>query len=176
MRKKYNTYDLDSFEYGIGYTSKQEKFYFDKNDYEKIKDFCWFKDNSTGYFRSRLPNYGKKVSLHRVVMDAKCGEVIDHINHDLSDNRKSNLRKCTKAQNSANSVTRSDNKSGYPGVWYDKARDKWFAQISVKNQRINLGRFDALEDAIAAKHKAQNEYYKEFSYLNSIKQSERIGE
>lgn len=48
--------------------------------------------------------------------------------------------------------------------------------ISVKNQRINLGRFDTLEDAIAAKHKAQNEYYKEFSYLNSIKQSERIGE
>lgn len=39
-----------------------------------------------------------------------------------------------------------------------------------------LGRFDTLEDAIAAKHKAQNEYYKKFSYLNSIKQSERIGE
>ncbi len=48
--------------------------------------------------------------------------------------------------------------------------------MSVKNQRINLGRFDTLEDAIAAKHKAQNEYYKKFSYLNSIKQSERIGE
>lgn len=38
--KKYNTYDL-SGEYGIGYTSKGEEFYFDLEDYEKIKDYCW---------------------------------------------------------------------------------------------------------------------------------------
>lgn len=71
---------------------------------------------------------------------------------------------------------RKDNKSGCPGVWYDKNRNKWSAQISVKNKRIHLGRFNTYEDAIEVKHKAQNEYFKEFSYLNSIKQSERIGD
>lgn len=176
MRKKYNKYDLDSCKYGVGYTTKQEKFYFDIEDYDKIKKFCWFKDNSTGYIRSRLPISGTKISLHRIVMGAEHDEIIDHINHDLSDNRKSNLRKCTKAQNSANSVMRIDNKSGCPGVWYDKKRNKWFAQISVKNKRINLGRFNTREDAIVAKHEAQNKYFKEFSYLNSVKQSKRIGD
>ena len=43
--KKYNTYDL-SGEYGIGYTTKGEKFLFDLEDYEKIKDYCWCVDKT----------------------------------------------------------------------------------------------------------------------------------
>jgi len=43
--KKYNTYNLTG-EYGIGYTSKGEEFYFDLEDYDKIKDYCWCIDKN----------------------------------------------------------------------------------------------------------------------------------
>ena len=52
IRRKYNNYDL-SGEYGIGYTSKGEEFYFDLEDYDKIKDYCWFK-NDSGYILAAL--------------------------------------------------------------------------------------------------------------------------
>lgn len=46
--KRYNIYDLTG-EYGIGYTSKGEKFYFDLEDYDKIKDYCWHVNQYCGY-------------------------------------------------------------------------------------------------------------------------------
>lgn len=52
IKKKYNTYDL-SGEYGIGYTSKNEEFYFDLEDYDKIKDYYWYRDQ-TGYFGAKI--------------------------------------------------------------------------------------------------------------------------
>ena len=53
MHKKYNTYDLTG-EYGIGYTSKDEEFYFDLEDYDKIKDYCW-RITMQGYVRAYSP-------------------------------------------------------------------------------------------------------------------------
>ena len=61
--KKYNTYDL-SGEYGIGYTSKGEEFWFDLNDYNKIKDYCWYY-NSNGYLCSQNANC-KHIYFHRL--------------------------------------------------------------------------------------------------------------
>lgn len=176
MRKCYNSYDLISSEFGIGFTKKGEAFFFDKEDYQKIKDICWYKDTKTGYIRGHVPNCGGRTSLHRIVMNAVKGETIDHINHKLEDNRKSNLRKCSRSQNSANSVTRKDNNSGYPGVSYSRGKKKWFAQICVNGERINLGYFDTKNGAILARDEASEKYFKEFTYQNSLKQSGRIGE
>ena len=50
--KKYNTYNL-SGEYGIGYTTKGEEFYFDLEDYDKIKDYCWYIDEN-GYVQIKM--------------------------------------------------------------------------------------------------------------------------
>lgn len=48
QNKRYNTYDL-SGDFGKGYTSKGEEFWFDKEDYDKIKDYCWYFDKKNGY-------------------------------------------------------------------------------------------------------------------------------
>lgn len=167
--KKFNKYDLISFDYGVGYTSNGDEFYFDKDDYEKIRYICWHKDSSTGYIKGHAVTDNKKVFLHRIVMNAKESETIDHINHNLLDNKKTNLRKCTRSQNSANAKKRVDNKSGCSGVYYQKSRYKWAAQISVNNKKISLGRFDCFDDAVKARKDAENKYYKEFSFDNSIR-------
>lgn len=62
--KKYNTFDL-SGEYGVGHTTKGEEFWFDLGDYEKIKDYCWFKHHD--YFVAKID--GNTVPLHKIVMD-----------------------------------------------------------------------------------------------------------
>lgn len=175
--KKFNKYNLSSFEYGVGYTLQGDIFYFDLEDYEKIKDICWHKDSSTGYIKGyNNINNSKKVFLHRVIMEANKGDIIDHINHNLSDNRKVNLRRCTRSQNGANTKRRIDNKSGHSGVYYDKSRNKWSVQISVNNKKIFIGRYNFYDDAVNARKNAENKYFKEFSYDNSINEIESVGD
>ena len=166
--KKFNDYDLTSLNFGIGYASNGGMFYFDKEDFEKIRCGCWHIDPSTGYVRGIIPPSKKKVYLHRVVTDAKPNETVDHRNHNGIDNQKHNLRKCTRSQNSANMSVRCDNSSGHTGVWFDKSRNKWCAQITANKKRIDLGRFDDFETAVSTRIRAENEHFKEFSYRNSI--------
>lgn len=63
--KKYNEYDLTD-EFGIGYTSKKEPFYFDLEDYDKIKDYCWF--YKEGYVVTNNPETRSQIKMHRLVM------------------------------------------------------------------------------------------------------------
>ena len=70
--KKYNTYDL-SGEYGIGYTQKEEEFYFDLEDYDKIKDYCWC-INQDGY----VFNSSSRILMHRLVTDCPQNMLVDH--------------------------------------------------------------------------------------------------
>lgn len=173
MRHKTNTYDLTG-EYGIGYTSKGDEFWFDLEDYDKIKDYCWYLADH-GYFKARSlksDNFTQdKIYLHRVVMDAKEGEIIDHIRHNNNecnyDNRKSNLRTAGYSENAMNSVIPKNNKSGCKGVFYNTKYEKWEAKIHVNGKNIYLGRYVLLEDAIKARREAEQKYYKEYSYYAS---------
>ena len=134
--KKYNTYDL-SGEYGIGYTSKGEEFYFDLEDYDKIKDYCWNKHKE--YIATR--NVSGYILFHRLVMGISDENIaVDHINHNKSDNRKNNLRFVTDSQNSMNRCISSHNTSGITGV--NKCNGKWTARIGVNTKRIFLGNYD----------------------------------
>ena len=166
--KKYNKYDL-SGEYGVGYISNNDEFYFDLEDYDKIKNHCWLK-NKDGYIITN--NKNKKLrSLHRIVMGVSDDFVVDHIHGEGSrhDNRKSNLRIATKQENNRNRKLCSTNTSGVTGVTFDKSRNKWCAQIVVNNKNIHLGRFNNFEDAVKARKEAEEKYFGEFSYDNSMK-------
>ena len=79
LHKKYNAYDLTG-NYGIGYTFKGEEFYFDLEDYDKIKNYCWSTD-SKGYITSHGDKkQGYKIAkMHRLVIDCKDGLLVDHI-------------------------------------------------------------------------------------------------
>lgn len=164
--KKYNIYDL-SGEYGIGYTSKGEEFYFDLEDYDKIKDYCW--NIVDGYVRARIDN-NSCVLMHRLVMSVKDNMFIDHIHSERkNDNRKINLRQCTHQQNMINKGLCSNNTSGVTGVSYRKDRKKWLAYIKYKG-KMHRKSFENFEDAVIQRKKWEDEFFGEYSYNNSQKQ------
>lgn len=147
--KRGNDYDL-THEYGIGYTTRGEIFYFDLEDYEKIKPYSWHANR--GYIQTLS---GKThIFMHRLVLNAS--NIVDHINHNKSDNRKSNLRECTPAQNSMN-------RNGVAGITFDKLSNKWNAYIGMNYKRINLGYFKVKQDAIEARKKAEKKYFGNFT-------------
>lgn len=162
-KRKLNKYDL-SKSFGIGYTSKNEPFYFDLEDHDLIKNFTW-SYNDQGYVFS-IP-FGKQIRMHNVIMGSNDLDDIDHINGIRHDNRKQNLRPCKHFQNIINSKTYSNNTSGRKGVYWDKTRNKWMAIITVNKQTINLGRFDNFKDAVLARENAEKIYHKEFSNKNN---------
>jgi len=171
FKNKYNTYDL-SGEYGIGYTSKGEEFYFDLEDYEKIKDYCWCYSGKDKY----VSNTRYKLRMHRLVM--KCTDdnlVVDHINHITYDNRKKNLRICSNSQNGMNKKIIRNNQSGCNGVTFDKNSGQWRTRIGVDQKMINIGRFNNKKDAIYTRKQAEEKYFGEYSYDNSIQNSKECG-
>lgn len=86
-----------------------------------------------------------------------------NINRNRADNRKQNLRCCKYAENDRNRGIYSSNKSGVAGVYYDKQRRKWVANISYNRKRVFLGRFELKEDAVAARLAKEKELFKEYS-------------
>lgn len=167
MFSKPNRFDL-SGEYGIGYTNKNEEFYFDLEDYDKIKEITWHigEGNVENYV---LGVYnGTTVLMHRIIMnyDGSCD--IDHIHgkETRNDNRKCNLRIATRSQNNMNCNVANSN-TGFLGVHKVKQSGKFRAYIIVDRKQINLGDFENLEDAVAARKKAEKKYFKEWSYDSS---------
>ena len=90
------------------------------------------------------------------------GQVVDHIDHDPSNNRRSNLRLTTQRNNTINKVLVGTNTSGVAGVWFDKRRDKWSAEIKVNYKKVHLGRYDLFEDACYARYIAEQLLFDEF--------------
>ena len=87
---------------------------------------------------------------------------IDHINRNKSDNRIANLRQATASQNQGNRTAPCNNKSGIRGVRFDKARDKWYADIRKNGRTQFLGRYDTAEEATAVYSRAAQEQFGEF--------------
>lgn len=167
-QKEYNKYNL-SGEYGIGYTNKNEEFYFDLEDYDKIKDYCWYIDNKSKYVKSN--NRNKVVYFHRIIVNAPNDKDVDHIHgkNTRNDNRKNNLRICEHFRNCENRDIQSNNTSGVKGVTWNSHLNKWEARIVVKNQRIRLGYFQDIKIAEQVRMQAEEKYFGEYSYDYSRK-------
>lgn len=168
--KKYNTYDL-SREYGVGYTNNGEEFYFDLEDYDKIKNYCWRSDNDNYIIShdTKSNNYST-IWMHRIILNLNDKNLeVDHKNHNKKDNRKINLRVLTHSQNGKNQSLSKNNKSGTSDVCWHKATQKWQARICVNNKRIYLGCFSDIDEAIRVRKQAEQKYFGEYSYDNSVK-------
>lgn len=165
-------YDPNSFEFvgdicKIGLFSKYGEnvntTIIDASDFNKVKDKKWYlKKGSSGSYVV----YGNKkgyVSLSRFITDAKQGEEVDHKDHDLLNNRRLNLRVCTKSQNQCNSLLRKDNMSGVKGVFWHTKEKRWRAEIQKNSVRYPLGRFKSFEEAKEAVNKARIELHKEYA-------------
>ncbi len=160
--KKFNSYDL-SGEYGVGFTSKNEEFYFDLEDYGKIKNYCWHINND-GYVANKTEE--GCTLMHRLVMGLSKGDrrEVDHIYHKTNDNRKDQLRIVCSSENKMNQGIPSNNTSGYRGVYYDKQYDRWSAEIVAYNHKFRLGYFTNKADAVKARKQAEEKYFGEYNY------------
>lgn len=165
--KKYNEWLGDIFEdengkYRIGLTTNTHKeFYIDEEDFDKVKDYCWYEVKNGEYrtIEAWIPKLKSQLKIARLIV----GDYFDHADRNPFNNRKYNLRKATFSQNSSNRSLLNRNKTGYIGVCFDSSRNKWKASICINHKNINLGRFINKEDAIIARLKAEKEYYGEFA-------------
>lgn len=146
----------------------------DDEDYERFGEFNWHCVGGRYAARSVGGRKNKRmVYLHRLIIGAKDGENVDHINGDKFDNRKSNLRIVTQAQNLYNSAIRSDNTSGYKGVVYvADCEAKWEARIHKDGRKITLGRFTDPKDAAIEYNRWAKKLFGEYARLNEIKEDD----
>lgn len=160
--KKYNDYTRyeNYYEGIINCKNKLFKFYVDIDDYERLKFYSWCL-NADGYIMTIVNK--KCIYMARLIMNCDDpNEIVDHIDHNLLNNRKYNLRITTKGENNINKNVAKNNTSGYSDVCWNKKLEKWQARISINNKRINLGLFDSLEDAAYIRKQAELQYYKDY--------------
>jgi hypothetical protein len=117
-------------------TNKGEEILVDDCDYERLCEFCW-NLNAYGYARTEIKHNGKWKSqlMHRMIMDVTDSKIyVDHINNKPADNRRSNLRLCTNAENQRNTKVHKDSQSGIKGLFYDKHNNQWTAHICLNGK------------------------------------------
>jgi hypothetical protein len=131
------------------------EFIIDAEDLEKTKKFPyrWSVKSATKEGRfyvstSDTENGIHHIYLHRFVIGAPKGSIVDHINNNTLDNRKNNLRIVTKSENGQNRKGVSKiNTSGIRGVGWNKFAGKWSAYCSENGKKKHLGYFEKVEDA-----------------------------
>lgn len=160
MFSKKNIYDL-SHSFGIGFTSNtNNEFYFDLEDYDKIKNYCWREND--GYIVTTID--GKEVKMSRFIKNSIDVLIeVDHENRNRKDNRKNNLRNCSHFENSRNKSISVLNKSGVTGVSWSKEKQCWQISITINFKQKHLGYNKNIENAIFIRLKAEKELFGDFA-------------
>ena len=144
----------------------------DDADFEMLNKHKWHlcrKTHKEYAYRRDYTNGkpGKMVSMHRVILEAKPGSTIDHINGDGLDNRRNNLKFVNKSQNGFNSGPKSYNTSGFKGV--EKFGNNWKASVKINGYRFRSDSFYTKEEAALAYNELAKLVY-EHAYLNKVKE------
>lgn len=109
--------------------------------------------NGNGYFHGRILGIG--FLAHKVAWAIHYGQwpsfEIDHINGKRTDNSIQNLRDVSSSQNRRNSAFRSDNTSGFCGVYWDKDLQKWRSAMGMNGKSIHIGVYENIQDAADAR-------------------------
>lgn len=147
----------------IIYTAKGEAIYVDNEDVPKLSAYSWCL-NKAGYPVARID--GRVVRIHRYLLGPSEGEIIDHINGNPLDNRKSNLRKCNNTQNARNCKLGKNNKTGYTGVSLTP-EGKYKARIMADRREIRLGHYLAKDAAIVARMSAERDFFDSFAPVDN---------
>ena len=147
--KKFNKYEICGDVTKLYASNTKSEFYIDTSDLEKVKGRCWHESNN-GYIFDSYKN-----ALHRVVMN--CGEkeedlVVDHINHNVKDNRKSNLRLCPQRINALNRAILPK------GIATIKRPNNTYYSVQLLGRYC--GTFKTLEEAQQKRKEIIDTYYK----------------
>ena len=144
----------------------------DDDDYNRILKYKWcahFERNNWYAVTGKVVN-GKRhtIRMHRFIMNALPGEMMDHINGDGLDNRKNNLRFCNAKQNCWNSKSRKNTSSKYKGVSKRKTTGKYESYISIYGKRKHLGFFENEEEAAKKYNQQAILIHGKFARLNQV--------
>lgn len=145
----------------------------DDQDFKLVNQFKWTY-RKPGYAHKHIPKtYSDTISMHRLIMNAPKGKEVDHINGDKLDNRKSNLRFCTRKQNGKNKGFSKNNTSGFKGVYWHRTKYKnkisgyWAARIACEGKKY-VKYFKNKLEAAHAYNELAKKYHGEFALLNKI--------
>lgn len=137
----------------------------DDDDFERFSGFRWYANGRTGVESVRasclIDGLRKKVLLHRLIMDAKPDQIVDHINCNTLDNRRSNLRFATRSQNMQNSKVRVHSSTGVRNVMPEK--NGYVAIVRFENQRFRK-RFKTIHEASSWATQKRIELHGAFAY------------
>ena len=135
----------------------------DDNDFDWLNQWKWYFD---GNYAKRAIGRNKKIYMHHLILPISKGQQVDHVSLDKLDNRRNNLRISTNSLQQANTRRRSDNKSGFKGVSWNKYMKKYDVRIMMNQKQNFIGLFDDLIEAAKAYDKKAKELYGEFARLN----------
>jgi hypothetical protein len=141
----------------------------DAEDYPRLSKYIWFAEGRPGSFYAVRKENGKSIKMHRQILNAPDHLVVDHIDHNGLNNRKSNLRVCTFAENCRNLRSSRHKTSKYKGVCWNRKLKKWAAAIRCNNKTYHLGYFKDEIEAAKVYDKAAHKYHGDFASLNFSK-------
>lgn len=145
----------------------------DDVDFDYLNQWKWFCEAS--HHAARDQHIGmdgkkeikKRIKMHRLIMNPPANMEVDHIDGNCLNNQRNNLRVVTHAQNQKNLKRPITNTSGYKGVSWSKARQKWIAAI-YHGKMYNLGGYDTKEEAARKYNEVAIERFGEFARLNNV--------
>lgn len=143
----------------------------DDADFGRLSIHKWYalKGDKRFYSARNVPFNGgqKRIFMHREIMGTSKGIQVDHKNGNGLDNRKDNLRNCTRSENCRNKKKYCGG-SKFKGVSWDKRHKKWIVQIKYEDKNRHVGFFDNEIVAASVYNKVARERFGEFAWLNNI--------
>ena len=111
----------------------------------------------------------KYIPLTHILLDVPCGMVVDHIDHNILNNRKSNLRICTQSENSINRYKMKNCTSQYKGVSLQRGRrKKWRTQINIDGKQTLIGNYYTEIEAAKAYNRVAIKLFGDFALTNQL--------
>jgi len=144
-------------------------------DYKELSKYKWYakynKCTNSFYAVRKIKTINGRLAfpMHRQILGLEYGDYrhVDHINHNTLDNRRDNIRICTRSQNGGNRRRNKNTVSKYKGIHQEKSTH-WSAQIGYCGNKIHLGTFLTEKEAAVAYNKAAKKYFGEFACLNLV--------
>lgn len=142
----------------------------DDEDFEWLNQWKWYCEPHRQTFyavrRIRLSgNKRKTIRMHRLILDAPEGVLVDHKHGNGLDNRRFEIRLATHSENGFNRGKTVNNSSGLKGAYWQKQINRWYSRITVNKKNIYLGTFSTAREASEAYKQAALKYHGDFACI-----------